>query len=165
MPPRIDLTGKTFGHWTVIEFSDNNSGRKSRWKCKCVCGVICKVFGYHLTSGHSGSCGCKMPGSMTHGYSRKPHIKKEYTVWSNMLQRCNNPKNPGYIWYGARGIKVCERWEDFKNFYEDMGPVPIGMSIESIDNDKGYSPDNCKWASNKDQHKNKSYNNQYTIGR
>ena len=165
MPPKIDLTGKKFGYWNVIEFAGKTPRRQSKWKCRCICGVTSIVLGQHLTSGHSGSCGCKMPGNVKHGYSRKSCIKREYNIWANMLQRCNNPKNPGYIWYGARGIKVCERWKDFKNFYDDMGVVPEGMSIDRIDNNKGYSPDNCKWSTPKEQHKNKRCNKQYTIGK
>lgn len=90
--------------------------------------------------------------SRKHGKRGEP----EWQIWSQMKQRCSNPNNKQYKNYGARGITVCDRWKDsFANFYEDMGKRPDNHSIDRIDNDKGYSPDNCKWIPNEEQSKNR----------
>ena len=77
-----------------------------------------------------------------------------YHTWESIHQRCKNPKNPGYKWYGGRGIKVCKRWHKFENFYEDMGDKPEGLTLERINNDGDYEPGNCEWATWKEQRKN-----------
>ncbi len=101
--------------------------------------------------------------------NRKHGVYKEsaiYVTWCNMKQRCYNKNNIGYKNYGGRGIKICDRWlNSFENFYEDMGNKPIGMTLERINNNGDYMPNNCKWASWTDQHRNQRKNNQYTIRR
>lgn len=79
---------------------------------------------------------------------------KEYSTWSSMMQRCNSPGNPAYHNYGGRGIKVCKRWRTFENFYADMGKKPLGVDLDRIDNNKGYSLKNCRWASRKENIRN-----------
>jgi len=87
-----------------------------------------------------------------------------YYSWSNMKTRCYNPNRASFVYYGARGITVCNRWLTFKNFYEDMGEKPEGTTIERINNDKGYSPENCKWASPKEQGRNTRHTKRITYG-
>jgi hypothetical protein len=91
---------------------------------------------------------------MKHGHARDGKATSEYFTWRALRERCLNPKNKWFSDYGGRGIGVCERWRDFKNFLTDMGPRPEGMQIERKDNSKGYEPDNCMWASRGDQRRN-----------
>lgn len=107
-------------------------------------------------AGNSKSCGClaKVITSIvhkTHGMSET----RTYNIWLGMIQRCNNPHNDRFDDYGGRGIKLCERWERFENFFEDMGEAPSGLSIHRIHNDLGYSKANCKWATRKEQARKK----------
>lgn len=95
----------------------------------------------------------------THGMTKTP----EHDTWIGMRQRCENPNFPKYEYYGGRGIKVCDRWRDFANFYADMGPRPHGLTLERIDNDGDYTPDNCRWATRKDQMRNQRITRRVTI--
>lgn len=90
------------------------------------------------------------------------HRRPIYLAWVNMRQRCNNPNRPDYRYYGGRGINVCKRWDEFINFYNDMGLPKAGESLDRIDNNKDYSPDNCKWSTRKEQSNNRNYNRQIT---
>lgn len=94
------------------------------------------------------------PACKTHGMSET----KIYRLWASMLSRCHNPNMTNYKYYGAKGIKVCERWHTFENFYEDMGDRPDGMSLDRIENDKGYYKENCRWASSDTQRRNRGNN-------
>lgn len=112
------------------------------------------------------SCGCKrFGGRRVHGQCRSAGKKEggAYVSWRAMRERCNNPGNKMYSRYGGRGITVCERWEDFQNFLADMPPKPEGTTLERIDSDKGYEPSNCRWATRKDQNRNKSSSRMLTI--
>jgi hypothetical protein len=97
--------------------------------------------------------------AIKHGMATTP----TYCVWQAMRQRCTNPNNPRYPHYGGRGIKYCERWEEFKNFYEDMGEKPKGLTIDRKDNDGNYQPDNCHWATYSVQNRNTRNNRNITF--
>lgn len=153
----IDMTGNLYGRLTVVEFAGFANDRQATWRCKCECGNESVVPGGCLRSGHSTSCGCYglevlKTASITHGMSKTT----TFAVWRGMLQRCRNPKNPAYSKYGGRGITVCDQWLSFERFLSDMGVRPDGKSLDRINNNEGYSPSNCRWASRKTQNSNKT---------
>jgi len=153
--PRIaeDLSGKRFGRLVVVERKGHNLHGVILWLCQCDCGKHWIVRTDHLRSGKTRSCGCL--------YSERNNYKKsrtkEYRAWRNMIQRCTNPQHRDYKDYGGRGITVCERWlREFDMFMEDMGTAPSKeLSLDRINNDLGYSPENCKWSTAKEQANNK----------
>lgn len=156
----IDMTGRKIGKLTVISKAPqlNYKNTKARWKCKCDCGTITIVQGDNLRNGHSTSCGCNKDSSekVTHGHKRRLCTSRTYSTWRNMWNRCTNPKMDNYKYYGGRGITICDRWKDFNLFLADMGERPEGMFIDRINNNKGYSPENCKWSDRIDQGQNKN---------
>lgn len=146
-----DLNGQVFGRLKVIGFSKIKDG--AWWFCQCECGAKAEVRSYSLVSGNTKSCGCLNRDIITkHGKSISP----ENRAWINMKDRCYNPKCISFPNYFSKGITVCDRWlESFENFYEDMGERPSKKhSLDRIDNDKGYSPDNCRWADKSTQKRN-----------
>lgn len=161
-----DLTKEPpFGRLTVIERGPNNKHGHVQWLCECICGTRKLIPANHLTSGNSQSCGClqrelSIQRFTTHG---RRHTA-EYTIWHHMKRRCLDPKNKAYARYGGRGITICERWLEFAYFYEDMGPRPSAKhSIERRNNNLGYSPNNCYWATPTEQGRNKRNNRLVTI--
>lgn len=155
MPPKlIDLTGQQFGKWIVI----GPASQKYHWYCQCDCGEKSEVAGRNLRK--KSSIQCKRCAKKTHGMRYIP----EYQVWRSMKKRCFNPKHESYKNYGGRGIVVCEEWKNsFETFYRDMGPRPPGLTIERVDNNRGYYKENCKWATYKEQANNKRAANGYKI--
>lgn len=159
----IGLTGGTFDRLTVLERAGSDNDKRAVWRCKCACGSIAHVRGTDLRRGHVRSCGCLRRETMTkHGQCGGLTRSPTYHSWLGMIQRCTNPKATSYSHYGGRGITVCDAWLDFTAFYSDMGDRPVGMKLERMDNDKGYDPTNCKWASHADQMRNRR-NTKFTV--
>lgn len=155
MPAFLDLRDYVFGRLTVIEQSEHLSGRTA-WLCKCQCGKTVVAKSTDLRTGGKRSCGCladenRATARLKHGMTHT----SLFNIWVGMRQRCNNPKSKAFKHYGGRGIKVCERWNTFKNFMADMGPRPGNMELERKNNDAGYSPENCIWADTRTQQRNK----------
>lgn len=159
----IDLKGRRFGRLSVLE-KGRTIGRPGRrkllWECVCDCGNRLSVGGTDLKSGHTRSCGCihteeLVARSKTHGHGgERGKRTRTYQIWAGMKQRCLNPANPSYKDYGGRGITLCERWITFEGFLADMGECPPNHSIDRINNNKGYQPGNCRWATPTEQVRN-----------
>lgn len=136
---------------------DLGSGRSKKGEFRCFCG---KIFTAKLFKVKKGvGCGCRL-GAPTHGQgSRRRGCTRIYNIWGNMNQRCRNPNHQAYFRYGALGVTVCERWSSFSNFYEDMGDSPsMGHSLDRKDNSKSYFKENCRWATRKEQCRNRRSN-------
>lgn len=164
MAPRLKLQGQKIGRLLVLEDVGNNKRGGSLWKCRCDCGKEYIGLGTLLTTGHTQSCGCLHVDtvritSATHGYTRGPKKSRTYKCWQDMKKRCSSPQDSHYHLYGGRGIAVCDRWLDsFENFLSDMGECPGKLSLDRIDNNGNYCPENCRWATNETQGNNKRTN-------
>ena len=147
------LVGRRFRWLKVVALSQRES-RHVYWRCVCRCGAEVEARSDNLKCGDTTSCGCRNRSRLrTHGKSRTP----EFACWSAMIARCYNKNNKDYDRYGGRGITVCARWrKSFVAFLNDMGQRPIGKTLDRSDNDKGYSPKNCRWATIAQQNRNKS---------
>ena len=150
-----DLTGRRFGRLEVISFSHIANNRMSYWNCLCDCGNEVCVSSGNLKCGNTKSCGCYR-SDLQHARKRVKSERLHY-IWSSMKQRCSNENNHKYKDYGERGISVCKEWEYFENFYRWSmnNGYSDDLTIDRINNDKGYSPDNCRWATKTEQARNK----------
>lgn len=156
------MTKKIYGRLTILREGKGKiyNGKNIRTLiCRCLCGNEKEIVRSSLISGLTNSCGClarenTIKRSTKHGYATKG-ISKTYSNWHKMIDRCHNKKDLDYRYYGARGIKVCERWrESILNFVEDMGEKPLDKTLDRIDNDGNYCKENCKWATRSEQQQN-----------
>jgi hypothetical protein len=156
----VDLTGMHFGHWTVVGRAEKRSYGGTYWVCQCDCGNTSEVDGKDLKNGRSTNCGCSNRWKKFHGLmGAEPRLSK---TWNNMMQRCYNSSMPNYRHYGGRGISVCDEWHDLKNFVEWAystgyeNDAPRGKyTLERVDVNGNYCPDNCRWATAQEQLLNK----------
>lgn len=157
----IDLLGQVFDRLTIVWRAENTREGNTRWLCRCICGKDKVIRGKDLRNGKTRSCGCLLKESQRnnglkmgpiagkinnykhgHGSSRDT----TYQAWTAMKNRCLRPESYAYKWYGAKGIKVCDRWvNSFEKFLEDLGPRPKGLTLGRIDHTLGYEPSNCRW--------------------
>lgn len=163
----LNLVGKKFGGLTAI--SRIPCSRRTYYLCKCECGITVLVDSYKLHTGQTKSCGCWRDArigqlGLKHGATTGYKLTPEYRTWQSMHSRCRRSSRKDYSSYQGRGIAVCDRWKSFAAFLADMGRKPgPGYSIDRIDNAKGYSPDNCRWATTYQQSRNKRNNRWITF--
>lgn len=169
-----DISGQRFGMLTAIKRDFSKNGREVFWIFQCDCGEVKSINKKRFTQQKTKSCGCLQKDAARISISRfnnrqgfEAHLSSKdplYDIWKAIKQRCLNPNNQDYARYGGRGITICDRWaKSFTNFINDMGQRPMGATIDRIDNNKGYSPDNCRWATMKEQCTNRSSNRNVTI--
>lgn len=162
-----NLVGLRFGFSVVLEDVGRNKHGGKIWKCLCDCGNFFETTTNHLTSGDTKSCGCynKSPLSKA-SYVHGKHNSPEKRSYQAMKMRCLDKEDREYHRYGGRGITVCERWlNSFENFLEDMGERPEGMTLDRIDNNFHYCPENCRWADKTTQSYNQRLSSDNKSGR
>jgi hypothetical protein len=182
MSARIPLSvGQSFHKWSIVDPTYIYRHKNRYVVCQCVCGIVKEVAVVHLVHGRSRachSCGAKEgaidrakstyrgtpPVNLQHGHTHTGYKSPTYRSWGAMLARCENPKHRKWRWYGGRGITVCEQWHTFTNFLADMGERPPGKTLDRKENTLGYFPENCRWATIKQQHRNSTRNRLITFG-
>lgn len=164
MPKLIDLTDRRFSRW-YVRGPAPTAHKQRRWVCVCDCGTVAVVHGGNLRNGTSTSCGCyereqARARKTTHGQNGT----RVHRIWKAMRSRCSNKNTPAYPYYGGRGVTVCERWQVFAHFLADMGQPPSDAhSLDRIDTDGAYTPENCRWVDVYTQANNKRNNTAYTF--
>lgn len=171
MSSRIDLTGQRFGRLVVLGLGyrkkrDDDRGSRAYWDCECDCGNLCTIVSDSLIAGKTKSCGCynrdALQKRVIHGGAHKGHPERLYYVWCCMRRRCNSPRYKGYQYYGGRGIKVSPEWNDYGNFRNwaiqngyDPNAKYGKCTLDRIDDNGNYAPDNCRWVDMKTQNNNR----------
>jgi hypothetical protein len=163
MGSRRNLVGQKLGRWTVKALAPPR-GNKLYWMCECDCGVRKEVQGDNLVDGQSQSCGCLRSDvtsqrNLSHGHAKRNGLRREYRAWLNARNRCYLPSTTQYADYGGRGIRMCDEWrENYQSFFRDMGPCPLGCSLDRIDVNGDYEPGNTRWATQAVQARNRRNN-------
>jgi hypothetical protein len=148
----VDITGRVFGKLTAIRVHESSSKKNEKWLFDCACGKQTVTLKRHAMSGAVVSCNC---AKKKHGHGGDGERSPTYFSWCGMKQRCTDKSHTAFEHYGGRGIGFEPRWESFENFLADMGERPEGTSLDRINNEEGYSKENCRWVSQRYQTQNR----------